>query len=86
VLSYIINRLLASIPALVGASAITFFSPHILAPADLIEQSLSDGAATGDAPLKQQLLLKSLGGSSAGLLRLVWCKKFGLFGRTSGAC
>jgi peptide/nickel transport system permease protein len=54
-LSYVLNRLLASIPALLIGSAIIFFSLRLLAPVDLIEQSLSDSAAAGDAALKLQL-------------------------------
>jgi peptide/nickel transport system permease protein len=54
-LSYVIGRLLASVPALLGGSAIIFFSLRILAPVDLIEQSLSEGAAAGDAVVRAQL-------------------------------
>jgi peptide/nickel transport system permease protein len=54
-MTYILNRLLASIPALVGGSAIIFFSLRLLAPVDLIEQSLSEGVGASDAALKEQL-------------------------------
>jgi peptide/nickel transport system permease protein len=46
---------LASIPALLGGSAIIFFSLRLLAPVDIIEQSLSEGAAASDAVLRDQL-------------------------------
>lgn len=54
-LSYIVNRLLASLPALVIGSGIIFFSLRLLSPVDLVDQALSEGPAAGDAFLKQQL-------------------------------
>ena len=54
-LTYVVNRVLASVPALLIGSAIIFFALRLLAPVDLIEQSLSDSPAAGDAALKQQL-------------------------------
>jgi peptide/nickel transport system permease protein len=55
VAAYIFGRVLASIPALLGGSAIIFFSLRLLAPVDIIEQSLSEGAAASDAVLRDQL-------------------------------
>jgi peptide/nickel transport system permease protein len=54
-IGYITGRLLASIPALLGGSAIIFFSLRLLAPVDIIGQSLSEGAGAGDAVLREQL-------------------------------
>jgi peptide/nickel transport system permease protein len=53
--AYLLSRLVAAIPALLGGSAIIFFSLRILAPVDIVEQSLSEGAAASDVVLRQQL-------------------------------
>jgi peptide/nickel transport system permease protein len=55
VLAYALRRLLSAVPALLGGSAIIFLSLRILSPVDLIEQSLSEGAAAGDAVLRARL-------------------------------
>ena len=54
-LAYALNRLLAAVPALLGGSAIIFFSLRILTPVDIIEESLSEGAGAGDPILREKL-------------------------------
>lgn len=52
---YIIRRLLALIPVLVGASAIVFFSLRLFAPVDIIEETLAESPGAGDPVVRERL-------------------------------
>ncbi len=52
---YIIRRLLALIPVLLGASAIVFFSLRLFAPIDIIEETLAESPGAGDPVVRARL-------------------------------
>lgn len=53
--SYVLTRVAAAVPALLIGSALIFFALRVLAPVDIIEQSLDEGAGASDPVLREQL-------------------------------
>jgi peptide/nickel transport system permease protein len=53
---YVTRRLVALIPALILASTAVFFTLHLLAPVDIVLQSLGETPGAGDPVLRQRLM------------------------------